>query len=75
MGKRYGQLGIEDRTIIQVQLEMGIKPAAIALGLNRSASMHSVPREAALRMGPTYLSVNWRSCYFGRVFLRGTGTD
>ncbi len=38
MGKRYGQLGIEERTIIQTQLEMGIKPAAIALGLNRSAS-------------------------------------
>ena len=38
MGKRYGQLGIEERTMIQVQLERGIKPAAIALGLNRSAS-------------------------------------
>jgi len=38
MGKRYGQLGIEERTMIQTQLEMGIKPAAIALGLNRSAS-------------------------------------
>jgi len=29
MGKRYGQLGIEERTMIQTQLEMGIKPAAI----------------------------------------------
>src|SRR5258706_3660906 len=38
MGKRYGQLGIEERTMIQTQLEMGTKPAAIALGLNRSAS-------------------------------------
>jgi len=38
MGKRYGQLGIEERTMIQTQLEMGIKPAAMALGLNRSAS-------------------------------------
>ena len=38
MGKRYGQLSIEERTMIQTQLEMGIKPAAIALGLNRSAS-------------------------------------
>ena len=38
MGKRYSQLSIEERTMIQTQLEMGIKPAAIALGLNRSAS-------------------------------------
>jgi IS30 family transposase len=38
MGKRYVQLGIEERTMIQTQLGMGIKPAAIALGLNRSAS-------------------------------------
>jgi len=38
MGKRYGQLGIEERTMIQTQLGMRIKPAAIALGLNRSAS-------------------------------------
>ena len=43
MGKRYGQLSIEERTMIQTQLEMGIKPAAIALGLNRSAS--TVSRE------------------------------
>jgi IS30 family transposase len=38
MGKNYKQLSIEERTMIQTQLEMGIKPAAIALGLNRSAS-------------------------------------
>ena len=38
MGKRYEQLSIEERTMIQMQLEMGAKPAAIALGLNRSAS-------------------------------------
>lgn len=38
MGKNYCQLSIEERTMIQTQLEMGIKPAAIALGLNRSAS-------------------------------------
>ena len=38
MGKIYEQLSIEERTKIQIQLEMGIKPAAIALGLNRSAS-------------------------------------
>jgi IS30 family transposase len=38
MGKNYSQLSIEERTMIQTQLEMGIKPAAIALGLNRSAS-------------------------------------
>ena len=39
MGKRYGQLGIEERTMIQVQLEMRIKPAAIALGAStRSTS-------------------------------------
>ena len=38
MGKSYSQLSIEERTMIQTQLEMGIKLAAIALGLNRSAS-------------------------------------
>lgn len=38
MGKIYEQLSIEERTMIQTQLEMGIKPAEIALGLNRSAS-------------------------------------
>ncbi|MDP2815730.1 MAG: helix-turn-helix domain-containing protein [Rectinemataceae bacterium] len=38
MGKIYQQLSLEEQTMIQTQLEMGIKPAAIALGLNRSAS-------------------------------------
>lgn len=38
MGKLYKQLTIEERTMIQTQLGMGIKPAAIALELNRSAS-------------------------------------
>jgi IS30 family transposase len=38
MGQIYSQLSIEERTMIQTQLEMGVKPAAIALGLNRSAS-------------------------------------
>ena len=38
MGKIYEQLSIEERTMIQTQLEMGIKPAAIAFGLSRSAS-------------------------------------
>ena len=38
MGRNYKQLSIEERTMIQTQLEMGIKPAAIALGLHRSAS-------------------------------------
>jgi|GEM_PF-1331577 len=38
MEKTYRQLSIEERTMIQTQLEMGLKPAAIAMGLNRSAS-------------------------------------
>lgn len=38
MGKIYKQLSLEERAMIQTQLEMGIKPAAIALGLNRFAS-------------------------------------
>lgn len=38
MGKIYQQLSMEERTMIQTQLGMGIKPAAIAVGLNRSAS-------------------------------------
>jgi IS30 family transposase len=43
MGKIYQQLSIEERTMIQTQLGMGFKPAAIAAGLNRSAS--TVSRE------------------------------
>ena len=38
MGKIYQQLSIEERTMIQTQLEMGVRPAVIALRLNRSAS-------------------------------------
>jgi len=38
MGKIYEQLSIEERTKIQMQLEDGVTPAAIALGLNRSPS-------------------------------------
>jgi len=38
MGKLYKQLSIEERTMIQMQLEMGVKPAAIARGLDRPAS-------------------------------------
>ena len=38
MGKSYKQLTIAERTMIQTQLAMGIKPAAIAVVLNRSAS-------------------------------------
>ncbi len=38
MGKIYEQLSIEEWTMIQTQLEMGIRPAAIAVGLNRSES-------------------------------------
>lgn len=38
MGKIYQQLSIEERTMIQTQLEMGIKRSQIASGLNRSPS-------------------------------------
>lgn len=38
MGKIYTQLSLEERTMIHTQLEMGLKPTAIAMGLNRSAS-------------------------------------
>lgn len=43
MGKNHDQLSIEERTMIQTQLEMGIEPAAIAKSINRSAS--TVSRE------------------------------
>lgn len=33
MGKIHKHLSIEERTMIQTQLEMGMKPAAIAFGL------------------------------------------
>lgn len=38
MGKIYDQLSIEERSIIQMQLELGVKPAEIARMLNRTAS-------------------------------------
>ena len=37
MGKIYSQLSIEERAVIETQLEMGVKPAAIAVALNRCA--------------------------------------
>ena len=38
MGNIYAQLSLEERTMIHTPLEMGLKPAAIANGLNRPAS-------------------------------------
>ena len=38
MGKKYKQLSLEERTLIQTQLSMGFKPGRIAQGLGRSAS-------------------------------------
>ncbi len=38
MGNIYTQLSLQERTMIHTQLEMGLTPAAIARGLNRSAS-------------------------------------
>jgi IS30 family transposase len=38
MGKHYVQLSIEERAIIQTQLEMGLRPSAIAASLRRSRS-------------------------------------
>ena len=41
MGNIYTQLSLEERTMIHTQLEMDLTPAAIAMGLHRSASMRS----------------------------------
>ena len=41
MGNIYTQLSLEERTMIHTQLEMGLKPTAIAMGLNRAASTRS----------------------------------
>ena len=38
MGKKYKQLSLEERTLIQTQLSMGFKPGRIARELGRSAS-------------------------------------
>ena len=37
MGKIYDQLSIEELVVIQMRLEMGVKPGAIAVGLGRLA--------------------------------------
>ncbi len=38
MMKKYKHLSIEERTMIQMQLSMGLKPGEIASELGRSAS-------------------------------------
>ncbi len=43
MGKRYNQLSIEERTLIETQSAIEMKPAEIAERLKRSAS--TVSRE------------------------------
>jgi IS30 family transposase len=51
MGKIYRQLSIEERTLIQTQLEMGTNPAANTASLNRSASTlwHELRRNGWVR--------------------------
>lgn len=56
MGKSYKQLSIEERTMVQTKLAMGIKLGAIALELGRSAS--TLSRELSRkRMGSAEGSV------------------
>jgi IS30 family transposase len=38
MGTIYTQLSLEERTMIHMQLEMDVNPAANATGVNRAAS-------------------------------------
>ena len=45
MQKKYTHLSLEDRVLIQTQLQLGFKPAAIAAGLNRPRSC--ISRELA----------------------------
>jgi hypothetical protein len=40
-GNIYTQVSLEERTMIHTQLEMGLKPTAIAMGLIRAASTRS----------------------------------
>lgn len=49
MGKLYKRLSIEERMMIQTQLEMGMKPASIAVELNRSAVFKAKVAVAALK--------------------------
>lgn len=44
MGKNYEQLSIEERAMIQTQLEMGIRPAAITGGFRhpRRETKHAI---------------------------------
>ncbi|MGV8892244.1 MAG: helix-turn-helix domain-containing protein [Burkholderiaceae bacterium] len=45
MPKKYKHITLEDRTLIQTQLQLGFNPAAIAVGLNRPRSC--ITRELA----------------------------
>ena len=38
MGKSYTHLNLEERCLLQTQFEMGLSPAAIAVGLKRARS-------------------------------------
>jgi hypothetical protein len=59
MGRNYKQLSIEERTMIQTQLEMGIKPAAIARELGRSGSA-LVRATAGVRATPCPIGARYR---------------
>jgi len=38
MSRSYQQLCVEERVVLQTQLSLGLRPAAIAAGLNRARS-------------------------------------
>jgi IS30 family transposase len=43
MGKTYKHLSLQERVVVQTQLELGLSPGAIAAGLKRDRS--SISRE------------------------------
>ena len=52
MEKTYSQLSIEERTMIQTQLGMGVKAAAIAAGLMRSTITRELRRNGCASVMP-----------------------
>lgn len=46
MGRRYKQISLEERSLIQTQVAMGWSPGAIASGLQRARANHRKPRVA-----------------------------
>ena len=70
MPKKYKHITLDDRTLIQTQLQQGFKPAAIAASLGRP------PLLCHTRTCPQWLAgiacrpIHWAASHCGRLFFQ-----